>query len=288
MAKYAHSAAARWSTCGFPKRTAICELFPSDFRCYFPTNEATQPQQPYGQPYQQPQQGSIDLAALHRDIEHLITSARADFARNPLDPSIQQRLKALLDLQSILQRQQLPEDQLRLIRDQVSQLSATAPAPRPVSTMPAPSVPAPAPAPVMTNPPPPVPTPQPAIPANLQALFNPNTLAELIRATTNAQTRTPPPPIPQPITQPNPAPISAPASTAPAATAAENPLIASLRARGLLPPTTGAPVAPTPPPNLPFILPGQAGFTTGTPPMPPVQPVNVKINVQMSSASIRM
>ena len=248
-----------------------------------------QPQQPYGQQYQQPQQGPIDLAALHRDIESLIAGARADFARNPLEPSIQQRLKALLDLQSILQRQQLPEDQLKLIRDQVSQLSAAAPAPRPVSSMPAPSIPAPAPAPVITNPPPPVPTPQAALPANLQAFFNPSTLAELIRATTNAQTRTPPPPMPHPVTQPNPAPISAPASTAPAA-AAENPLIASLRARGLLPPpATGAPpITPTPPPNLPFIIPGQAGFTAPTPSIPPVQPVDVKINVQMSSASIRM
>src|ERR1700754_4025461 len=87
----------------------------------------------YPQPQQYPnhtgqsQPGSIDLAALNRDIENLVASARTDFANNPLDTSIQQRLKALLDLQNILQRQQLPQDQLRLIREQVSQLTPAAP-----------------------------------------------------------------------------------------------------------------------------------------------------------------
>lgn len=246
----------------------------------------SQPQQPQGHQYQQQQHGAIDVATLHRDIEILVTNARADFASNPLDPAIQQRLKALLDLQSILQRQKLPEDQLKLIREQVSQLSAAHPPKRPIATIPPPSVPAPVPAPVMASPLPSVPTPQPSLPANLQALLNPNTLAELLKVTTNAQTRTPPPPAPQPIAQPTPAPISAPASTVPAA-AGENPLIASLRARGLLPPAAGAPVNPTPPPSLPFIIPRQAGFTAPNQ-MQSSQPGNAKINVQMSSASIRM
>ncbi|KAL1955617.1 hypothetical protein VTO42DRAFT_8350 [Malbranchea cinnamomea] len=240
-------------------------------------------QQPYGHPYQsppQPPQGPVDLGALQRDIDNLIASARVDFASNPLDPTIQQRLKALLDLQSILQRQKLPEDQLKLIRDQVSQLSAAPPPQRPASTIPPPSIPATA--QTMLNSPAQVQTSQP----NLQALLNPNTLAELIKATASSQTLTPTPPALQQVTQPPHAPLSAPASTA-TLPASENSLIASLRARGLLPPVTSTPIIPTPP-NIPFILPGQAGFPAPNPQMQPAQSATVKINVQMTSASIRL
>ncbi|PGH13738.1 hypothetical protein AJ79_03437 [Helicocarpus griseus UAMH5409] len=243
------------------------QQYPSNGQPYPPPQQS----QPYGQPFQEP----IDLGALHRDIENLILTARADFATNPLDPSIQQRLKALLDLQNILQQQKLPQDQLKLIRDQVSQLSpAPQPPPRVVPTPPIPQ-------PVQSVP---SQTPQP----NLQALLNPNTIAELLKATTNQQSRTPPPPLIPPFLQPQATSTSTPPppppSTAPVQT--ENPLIASLRARGLLPPPTGS-TSPTPP-NLPFILPGQGGYT---PPAAmsqlPNQP-EVKIKVQMTSASIRI
>lgn len=236
------------------------------------------------QSHQPPQHGLIDLASLNQDIENLIAGARADFTNNPLDPAIQQRLKALLDLQSILQQQTLPQDQLKLIRDQVSQLSAAAQQHRrhTPSTIPPSSAPPPA-APVLNQTP--NQTPQP----NLPAFLNPNTLAELLKTTATSQNRTPPPPAPQPQqpAQPNPPPpISATPSTTPAA-AADNPLIASLRARGLLPSAPSASGTPTPP-NLPFMLPGQTGPTHPTPPAQPGQPSTAKINVQMTSASIRV
>ncbi|OKL59084.1 hypothetical protein UA08_05838 [Talaromyces atroroseus] len=201
----------------------------------------------------------VDLSALHRDIESLIGSARADFANNPFDIAVQQRLKALLDLQSILQRQQLPPDQLKLVRDQVSALA-------PASTFP--------PAITATLPPQQAATPQP----NLATLLNPNTLAGLLQATANRQQPTPPPALASNLSQLQP-------SSTPQA-AAENPLIASLRARGLLPPVsaTGTPPAATPF-NLPLIIPGQ------TPPVSVPTPQNasdITINVHLSTASIKI
>lgn len=200
---------------------------------------------------------------------------------------MQQRLKALLDLQSILQRQQLPQEQLKLIRDQVSQL---APAPKPI---PQPMA-QPTPSSLPVAPSPPIPTPptqsvsNSAIQPNLQSLLNSGTLADLIKSTANRQRPTPPPPQPPP-PPPQAFPIpqvstSQAAQPAAAPATAENPLIASLRARGLLPPPQAAPAAPEPA-NFPFILPGQAGFNQ----VPANQPnAPASTNVQMTSASIRM
>lgn len=233
-----------------------------------------------GNQYGQSVSDFVDLDSLYRDIERLISSAQTDFANNPVDTSIRQRLKALLDLQSILQQQKLPQEQLKLIRDQVSKLSATAPA-RVATVIPAPpSLPIPLiPTPTISTPPVPTlttHTPQP----NLQALLNPSTLAELIKATANSQNRTPPPP------QPLPPQVSISTSNTPTTSTPvgpENPLIASLRARGLLPPVLGTPAQQ--PPTLPFILPSQNGYPpTAT---PQIQP-SISVNVQMSTSSIKM
>ncbi|EEP78358.1 conserved hypothetical protein [Uncinocarpus reesii 1704] len=237
-------------------------------------------QQQYGQSHPE----IVDLASLHRDIDNLIMSARNDFANRPLDSSVQQRLKALLDLQSILQQQKLPQEQLKLIRDQVSKLAIAAPptpvpvpaAPVPTTAVQTPSIPT-----LTTHTPPP----------NLQALLNPTTLASLIKATANSQNRTPPPPPPAPLAQvfPQQAPASSsntPSISAPVVT--ENPLIASLRARGLLPPVLNTPPQ-QPPANLPFLLPSQNGYTPSTTPQLPTQTqTDIKISVQMSSASIKV
>ncbi|KAH8704263.1 putative mRNA cleavage factor complex component Pcf11 [Talaromyces proteolyticus] len=234
----------------------------------------------------QPSQ-DVDLGTLHRDIENLILSARSDFATNPLDFAIQERLKALLDLQGILQRQQLPPEQLRLVRDRVSTL---APSSKPIF-QPAPNLPT---VPPYTNSPVPPPTvsippsqpiqqsmPQP----NLAALLNPGTLANLLKTTANRQQPTPPPVVSGLLSQAQPASTPQPASATHAPS--ENPLIASLRARGLLPPV---PITGTPPSttsfNLPFIVPGQVTYT---PPVPtPQNATDVNINVHLSTASIKI
>lgn len=224
-----------------------------------------------------PQQGqNVDLAALHRDIENLIGTARAEFAANPFDVSIQQRLKALLDLQAILQRQQLPPDQLKLVRDQVSALAPPKPAAAAQSYS-HPNVPIP-----NISTPPTQPIPQATTQPNLAALLNPNTLASLIQATANRQQSTPPPAVAGIIPQIQPSATPQPAATP----VAENPLIASLRARGLLPPVPSTVTPPTGTSfSLPLLVPGQtqpASVST------PQSTTDITINVHMSTASIKM
>ncbi|EED15048.1 mRNA cleavage factor complex component Pcf11, putative [Talaromyces stipitatus ATCC 10500] len=233
--------------------------------------------QGHGSESHTPQQGqNVDLPALHRDIENLIGSARADFAASPFDVSIQQRLKALLDLQAILQRQQLPPDQLKLVRDQVS---ALAPAPKPAATQPFPQSNVPIPN-ISTPPSQPIPqaTPQP----NLAALLNPNTLASLLQATANRQQSTPPPAVGGIVPQTQPSGTPQPAT-------AENPLIASLRARGLLPPVPSTATPPTGAPlSLPLLVPGQIGYTPPASVSTPQNMTDITINVHLSTASIKI
>lgn len=228
-----------------------------------------------------PQRQEVDLAALNRDIEALITAARGDFANNPLDPSVQQRLKALLDLQGILQRQELTQEQLKLVRDQVSALAPKPPPVLPTPQVIPPTIPAVS-TPSMSTP------PTQATSQPLQQLLNPGTLAELIKATAARQQSTPPPPVPNiipqiPILNSTPQPAVTPAP--------ENPLIAALKARGLLSGASAVPAA-TPAPNLasafPLIVPGQVRYT------PPVQvpqataSSEASMDVQMNTASIKM
>jgi pre-mRNA cleavage complex 2 protein Pcf11 len=106
---------------------------------------------------------------------------KAEFAQDPLDTSKQTRLKALLDLQSIIQSQEMPQDQLMIVRDQIAEIAVnmrSQPQPRPAVTA-APGVaaataphPAHAGIPYTTTPTPPVvsqqPTPVP--PAALAAV----------------------------------------------------------------------------------------------------------------------
>ncbi|GKZ36173.1 hypothetical protein AbraIFM66950_007080 [Aspergillus brasiliensis] len=238
-----------------------------------------------GTPTPQAQQRSaeVDLKALNRDIDALIATARNDFANNPLDPSIQQRLKALLDLQGILQRQELTQEQLKLVRDQVSAL-----APKPA--MPAPQTMAPS-VPAVSTPPMATPPAQ-TLSQPLQQLLNPGTLAGLLKATATRQQPTPPPQIHHILPQ---MPTNTTAPQLSVNATPENPLIAALRAQGLLPPASAPPAAFTaaPPPNVtstfPLIVPGQVRVT---PPVATPQTQqgtsDARVSVQMSTASIKM
>ncbi|KAH7626967.1 hypothetical protein B0T09DRAFT_386356 [Sordaria sp. MPI-SDFR-AT-0083] len=83
-------------------------------------------QSPYGAPYHQPQapphQG-ISIERLRDDIQQLIVAERAEFARDPLDVGKQTRLKALLDLQTLIQRPDVPQEQLMLVKEKITELS---------------------------------------------------------------------------------------------------------------------------------------------------------------------
>lgn len=207
----------------------------------------------------------VQLESLNRDLEALIASARNDFANSPFNPTSQQRLKALLDLQRILQSQQLPPDQLKAVRDQLATY-AVPPAP---AQNPAPAPPAP------------VPTP-PTLPASqpLSQLLNSETLAGLLKATAGNQQPTPPPQfptIPQMPTTSTPQP-------------AENPLIAALRLRGLLPSASAPPslASGTPPMggSLPFMIPGHLQSTP--PASTPQASTPSSSTVPMNTASMKM
>ncbi|GAB1312995.1 mRNA 3' end processing factor [Madurella fahalii] len=96
---------------------------------------------PYQQPagrdvYGTPQPG-LSIDKLKDDIQQLIIAEKAEFAQDPLDTSKQTRLKALLDLQTIIQSQETPQDQLMIIRDRVAELAVNMRSqsqPRPTAT----------------------------------------------------------------------------------------------------------------------------------------------------------
>ena len=257
--------------------TASCKPTRPAYPVQYSAQPAAPPvQAPYLQTplYNQASQSYGYLDSLNKDIASLISSARTEFATNPFDQGIQQRLKALLDLQSILQTQSLPPDQLQMIRDQVAQLSSTAQS----------SVSHAAPLP-------PQPTLQQQEP-NLSSLFAPNALAELLASTANRQQPTPPPPqhaLPvRPVQTPLP---PAPPSATPTATTGESSLLASLRAAGMLPPLSSTPTLPPAlPASLPFAFTPHA--TVLTPPvLPTVAPrpamAHIGHDVELTSASLK-
>lgn len=264
-------------------------------------NRSAYPQfQPYARPQQPPSsfqpnyqaptsytpapQSNVNLGSLHRDIEALIAAARHEFAATPWEPAIQERLKALLDLQTIVTNQQLPPDQILLIQTQVAQLSNPQKLAMPT---PAPAPP-PAPAPIPTLAAPPI-SQQP----DLQALFSSNALAGLLASANKAQQTTATPPARQvqlPPTQVSPS--QAPITPAPVPASGENPLIASLRAAGMLPPNPNTPLSGAvnavpapfayPPPTTTIPTPQ---ISTIPLPLPFMKKQN---DVQLTSASLKM
>lgn len=144
-----------------------------------PSGAAPSWQQPQPQGYPMPE-NSVDT--LTSDISNLIATSKADFAQNPWDSSIQTRLKALLDLQTILSSQKLPPDQIALIKDQVAQLSEAS---KPSSRIQTPLAPVPPPAPVAV-------APSPAQQPTLSSLLGPGALAALLASQSATPQPTPP------------------------------------------------------------------------------------------------
>ncbi|KFX94858.1 hypothetical protein O988_06113 [Pseudogymnoascus sp. VKM F-3808] len=226
---------------------------------------ATQPWQP--QPAQSRGYGVLDdnIDTLNSDIARLIAAAKNEFAQSPYDGSIQTRLKALLDLQSILGSQKLPPDQIALIKDQVKALSAASKPQAPPSQ----PAPAPVPNPVAVSQ---SPAPQPSL-ASL--LGGQNALAALLaRSSSTPQNATPPPPpasVQPPRAQqpyiPTYPPPQGPTARPPSATPNPTSLLDQLRAAGLLP---GEPTPTGTPPirQMPQIPP--PGAFPGFPPPPPL------------------
>lgn len=185
-----------------------------------PVAQSWQPPLPaYGAP-----DNSVEV--LNGDIADLITTSKADFAQSPWDSSIQTRLKALLDLQTILSSQTLPPDQIALIKNQVAQLSEAARSTPKI----APSQPTPPPAPVAAAQP-------PAQQPSLSSLLGPGALAALLarQSTTPQPAPTSTAPIRSPPPQQQPAfnaPLASLSTSAPVSDPGS--LLERLRAAGIL------------------------------------------------------
>ncbi|KAF4971719.1 hypothetical protein FSARC_1518 [Fusarium sarcochroum] len=194
--------------------------------------------------------------SLSNDIRNLIVAIQTEAARNPQDAGVQTRLRALLDLQAIVNSTSLPPDQLELIKNKVTELAAVN-LMAPLAQRPAPT-PTP-PVPVQARPMPPVSValPQPAAPApapegvTLDALLGKGALAALMArqsATPQSATPTPQPPQVQPEPPKPPMPTMSAIPTMPtipafptmpampATSQAPWSLLDQLRKSGLLPP----------------------------------------------------
>lgn len=238
------------------------------------------PQPPAQDVYGAHPQSGISIDKLNDDIQQLIVATKAEFAQTPLDTSIQTRLRALLDLQGVLQHQNLPQDQLVLVKNKVSELAVNIRGPKPqalthtptppvVTTPQHPTPPIP-PQVAVAQPPsssaPPVQQQQPPAPVSLDSLFGQGALATLLagakrsttpQASAPLSTHTPPPPHPSAaraaLISPSGQRPPEPAKPAGAAPLPGDPmaLMAMLRQSGLLPPAPGSAPPSTLPANVP-------------------------------------
>jgi len=210
------------------------------------------------------------VETLHSDITSLIETAKKRFAENPFDEEGQKRLKALLDLQAIIQSQQLPPTQLAMVKDQLYKLANPSPPPPPV--------------------------PMPHLPPAPVSIPSQQSLAQLLAAQLQGLVPTPPPAqisqIPHIFPQPTPPPPLVP----PVNDAAS--LFASLQSAGLLPGlgglSGGLPGFTLPPPPPPPVVPQgsilRSIVPTPTVPTPPPAAAASKwksIDVELKTASLK-
>lgn len=225
-------------------------------------------------------QRGISIDALNDDIQRLTSAFKAQLAQTPHDLIIQTKLKALMDLQTILQTQNLPQDQLVLVKNQIADLAVNMRAP-PAQT----STPVSQPNPVAVAPP-----PAAAAKVSLDSLLGPGALAAIMaRNSVTPQvpiSQPPPAVVPVPIRSPQPQRAepqkAAPAPTDPMA------LMNMLRQAGMLPPATGSTPVPstTPSATLPFPLP-PPGMTKGNQPAPPGSIESLTSDIVLKASSLK-
>ncbi|KAL7918253.1 hypothetical protein ACQKWADRAFT_304541 [Trichoderma austrokoningii] len=241
-----------------------------------PYNSTPAPFPPYGSGLPLP--SGISVETLSSDIQNLIVAMRAEFSQSPHDSGAQSRLKALLDLQSVVQHSNLPPDQLELIKNKVTELAAvtiratlghssanSTPILAPVA--PSSSLALPLHPPSTSVTPTPVPAAQSAAPVTLDSLLGKGAMAALLSmqsgSSQHINNSTPTPQMNH-----NEPPKTAAAAPAPPMPAASTPsassLLDRLRAAGMLPPATPTNVpAPSQPPVAPVLPPSI--FPSGLP-----------------------
>jgi pre-mRNA cleavage complex 2 protein Pcf11 len=253
----------------------------------------------YGAPQQPGYVGGVNADVLNKDIEDLVLATRVEYAQNPHDGSIPTRLKALMDLQAIVQAKNLPQDQLVLVKKQVDELAVKMrvpqvgstttgltpnhqhqhPVPLPASVAPPPSTSSAGTTPVplpLAQVPTPVPTASAPVPAQPQghvtidSLLGKGALAALLAQQAERSARSTPAPAP-PATHTPPQPPPAMPAAAPPQAQDPMALIHQLRQAGLLGAAghAAAPVAPPAAPAAPSI-PTRAMQSAALASLPPV------------------
>ncbi|KAL9106926.1 MAG: hypothetical protein Q9227_008112 [Pyrenula ochraceoflavens] len=236
--------------------------------------------QPQAASYQPP---SIDVGALRSSLANKIREHQAFVDSNPYNQEIRGKLQTLQDLERHLATKTLGQAQLQAVHDVVSKLP---PLPQTFSQPTAqpqiiPALPQSTSMPLGYNQTPPTNAPPSTTP------MISNQLAEFLRQNANRQQQPTPPPqnpaLPFPISAISTPPVNnvTPAPVPPAAPpAGENPLIAQLRASGLLP-ATG-----TPPSSL-GALPKVNAPSGQTQSNISQQPTTIFIDVRLTSQSVR-
>ncbi|KAL8869874.1 MAG: hypothetical protein Q9174_003942, partial [Haloplaca sp. 1 TL-2023] len=252
---------------------------PSNAQAYpYPNGYPQAPYQPPN-PYASQPPPNQDLTSLHRDIEDLISITKIEFADRHWDIQVQQKLKALLDLQSIMSSQQLPPHDFQAVRDQVTQLAQTSQQSRPAHSLPPASLPLPNPVPTPTPsvfPAHPPPTTQSGADSTL--LISSNALAEILASAARAKQNTPTPSLPSSAPPPQYPPhvptTQAPPNSSTAPSMSTTSLFENLRAFGMLGPSTGA--------TAPSSYPQQSNRVTRVP------LTEIRNDVVLSSASLKI
>ena len=238
---------------------------------------------------------------MHRDIQKLIASAKTEFLTDMNNKVLQDKLKALVDLQSILATHQLPPHELEAIRQKVAELSTP-----PVSTTyPQPSIVTPVPyanglnitsSQVSQNYPqlhvPPATVHHTVTPSTQQqhqpdlSMMNSSRLADIL-ASAKAQ-QAPPTPVvaPTPASYNQPPVVPIPTTTAGGAPSS---LLAQLRAAGLLAPEGNTPVNGPVAPHPQYPPPQPAGHAPTTPLVSLANPMKLAFDndVELTSASLK-
>ncbi|KAI1171662.1 hypothetical protein F4777DRAFT_564760 [Nemania sp. FL0916] len=245
------------------------------------------PQPPSSSAFQPPHMGGYGLAqhgisvdALNDDVHKLTAVLKALLAQNPHDLVIQTKFKALMDLQTILQTRDLPQEQLVLVKNQITDLAVNMRAP-PAQT----STPVSHPTPVAV-----APTAVAAPKVSLDSLLGSGALAAIMaRNTATAPVLTPQPPVapvPVPVQAPPPQKIEPQKATSTLADPMA--LMNMLRQAGILPPSTPATSATpvpstTPSATLPFPLPGPAATNNIQPTLGRIESLTSDIMLKASS-----
>ncbi|KAI8955999.1 hypothetical protein F4801DRAFT_527629 [Xylaria longipes] len=252
------------------------------------TTSRSTPQPTSSSAFQPPHMGGygltqlgISIDALNDDIQRLTAAFKAQLAQNPHDPIMQTKFKALMDLQTILQTQNLPQEQLVLVKNQIADLAVNMRAP-PART----STPVSLPNSVAVAPPP-VAAPK----VSLDSLFGSGALAAIMaRNSATPQIPTPQPPA-APVPNRSPPPQRAEPHKAAPAPADPAALMNMLRWAGMLPPATPA-TGTTPLPSvthsttLPFPLP-LPGTAKSIQPAPPGTIENLTSDIVLKASSLK-